>query len=641
MTTLKNMEFQDKPRMSLTAQYDDLCRYGSVLTTGCEKEFIDFVKNQVNLIHKLKKTEEEIQLLKKQNNILEIEKRKHDCQMKHTKILLELEIERRRQIELEKTQLEKKIVLIQKILLNEKNAFDNETKDSIYLLSNPNFKEKKELQTNLITIHDAIGSLLSLSDTDETLAEEKYLDLDAFQEQIQTSVESIDKSNDPVQKKKFEENLASCFNEIESIYQIETDEISEIKCSKSIDNYESTVPKEISEINCFNSPQNNESTIANEISEIKAQINSESTSSLAQLPDLIVESDSGFFKNCWHSFRLHRTNSNISSTPKNRCNSLGRIQRIHSFVSKPVMRVEKCYLCCKTIAFCKQASKCTRCKRTCHPECKEQCPLPCLPITLTQQNSIVSFADSTSTKIPSIIFRCIKEIESRGLKDVGLYRMSGSDREVKDFKEKFLKGKSPNMSKVDIHVICGTMKEFLRSLKEPLISKSIWKMCVDAANQDNENIGLKLLYDAICDLPNSNREILAFLLLHLQRVANSTECMMPHENLAKVFGPTVVGYSTDDPSNSNMLLETGQQCLVMLKLLKIPTDSWQSILTNEKAEISNTSQSPDATQAPEVLESEPIYAFVQKLKCSSPRKLKIISKKGKKIFTSPLCNGDE
>ncbi|GFY57907.1 rac GTPase-activating protein 1 [Trichonephila inaurata madagascariensis] len=504
--TLQNMEFQDKSRISLTAQYDDLCRYGSVLTTGCEKEFIDFVKNQINLIHKLKKTEEEIQILKKQNSILETEKRKHDCQMRHTKILLELEIQKRRQIELEKTQLEKKIVLIQKILPNERNAFDNETKDTIYLLNNPNCKEKKGLQTNLITIHDAIGSLLSLSDADETLADEKYLDFDAFQEQIQDSEESSDESNNPIQKKKIEENLASCFNEIESIYQIETDEISEIKCSKSIDNYESTVLKEINS----NSPKNNESTIANEISEIKSstvQINSESTSSsFAQLPDLIVESGSGFFRNCWHSFRLRRTNSNISSTPKNRCNSLGRIRRIHSFVSKPVIQADKCYLCCKTIAFSKQASKCSKCKITFHPECKEQCPLPCLPTTLSQQNSNVPFNSSTSTKIPSIIFRCINEIESRGLGDVGLYRMSGSDREVKDFKEKLLKGKNLNMSKVDIHVICGTMKEFLRSLKEPLISKSIWKMCVEAANQDNENIGLKLLYDAICDLPNSNRE---------------------------------------------------------------------------------------------------------------------------------------
>ncbi|GFX16738.1 hypothetical protein TNCV_4187131 [Trichonephila clavipes] len=41
--------------------------------------------------------------------------------------------------------------------------------------------------------------------------------------------------------------------------------------------------------------------------------------------------------------------------------------------------------------------------------------------------------------------------------------------------------------------------------------------------------------------------------------------------------------------------------------------------------------------SPEVLGSEPIYASVRKLKFASPRKLKIISKKGKKNFMSPLC----
>ncbi|GFR03437.1 hypothetical protein TNCT_142563, partial [Trichonephila clavata] len=83
--TLNNMEFQDKPRMSLIAQFDDLFRYSRVLTTECEEEFIYFAKNQANLVNKMKKTEEEIQILKEQNDIHETEKRKHDCQMRHMK----------------------------------------------------------------------------------------------------------------------------------------------------------------------------------------------------------------------------------------------------------------------------------------------------------------------------------------------------------------------------------------------------------------------------------------------------------------------------------------------------------------------------------------------------------------------------
>ncbi|GFU16184.1 rac GTPase-activating protein 1 [Nephila pilipes] len=658
-----NMESQNNLQMSLVAQFDDICRYSSVLTIGCEEEFIGFVENEVNLMHKLKKTEEEIQILMERNNVLEIEKRKHDCQMRHTKILLELEVKKRRKIELEKTQLEKKIFLIQKILLNEKSTYDNEIMDAIFLLSNSSFKEKIEFQTNLVTIHDTVGSLLSLSDTDDTVADENNLDIDNFQEQMQVSEESSDELNNPIQKKKKSEgNLASTFNEVQSIFQMQLDEISNIKRSKSPNNNKSTVANEIFEIKCSDSLSYNESIVANEISEatgsiphdsnglnvfnetseMKSSKTQSSSTSLAQLPDLIIESDSGFFKSCWHSFRIHSTGSNFTSTPKCKHNSLGRIQQIHSFVSKPVMRAEKCYFCCKTIVFCKQASKCTNCKMICHPECKEHCPLPCLPISLSQQNSIVTVADYTSLRIPSIMIRCINEIESRGLKDVGLYRMSGTEREVKDLKEKLLKGKNLNLNKVDVHVICGAMKEFLRSLKEPLISRSSWNICVNAANQDDEGISLKLLYDAICDMPDSNKETLAFLLLHLQRVADSTECKMPYENLAKVLGPTVVGYSTDNPSNSVILLETKLQCLVMQKLLKIPSDSWQKILNNRETEVPSISEikSHDETPAVEIFGSEPINASIRKLK-PAPRKLKINPKKGKHFFPSPLCHCDD
>jgi hypothetical protein len=58
-----------------------------------------------------------------------------------------------------------------------------------------------------------------------------------------------------------------------------------------------------------------------------------------------------------------------------------------------------------------------------------------LQVKLEQKNSIDSLF--------------LIQIESRGLSEVGLYRVPGSEREVKDLKEKFLKGKgSPILSKV-------------------------------------------------------------------------------------------------------------------------------------------------------------------------------------------------
>lgn len=54
----------------------------------------------------------------------------------------------------------------------------------------------------------------------------------------------------------------------------------------------------------------------------------------------------------------------------------------------------------------------------------------------------------------------------------GLYRVPGGERLMKELRENFLQGRTPLLlDKVqDIHVVCGLLKDFLRKLKEPLIT---------------------------------------------------------------------------------------------------------------------------------------------------------------------------
>lgn len=46
------------------------------------------------------------------------------------------------------------------------------------------------------------------------------------------------------------------------------------------------------------------------------------------------------------------------------------------------------------------------------------------------------------------------------------------------------------------------------------------------------------------------------------RVSESKECKMPIDSLAKMFGPTIVGYSSDDLDPGSMFSETAQQAKV-------------------------------------------------------------------------------
>ena len=81
-----------------------------------------------------------------------------------------------------------------------------------------------------------------------------------------------------------------------------------------------------------------------------------------------------------------------------------------------------------------------------------------------------------------------------------------------------MRGKGiPSLGHLDIHVICGTLKDFLRSLKEPLITHSLWQYFVSAANHDEPQDCMANLYQAVSELPQPNRDTLAWVIAHLQK----------------------------------------------------------------------------------------------------------------------------
>ena len=64
----------------------------------------------------------------------------------------------------------------------------------------------------------------------------------------------------------------------------------------------------------------------------------------------------------------------------------------------------------------------------------------------------------------------------------------------------------------------------------------------------------------------------------IYRVGDITECKMPLTNLAKVFGPTIVGYSVPDPEPLQMINETKYQAMVRAVPVKIILEGWNKDL---------------------------------------------------------------
>lgn len=253
----------------------------------------------------------------------------------------------------------------------------------------------------------------------------------------------------------------------------------------------------------------------------------------------------------------------------------------HHFIPKTVIKSESCAPCGRRTKFGKVVLRCQDCRLVSHPECRERCPLPCEPSACstplrTNQATLADFAPLTSPMIPALVVYCIKEIERRGLQECGLYRVSGPERQVKELKEKLVRGKTlPPLGKVeDIHVVSGVLKDFLRLLPEPLLTCALCRSFMDAAELPDEDNSRAALYHVVSELPQPNRDTLACVLLHLQRVSQSPQTKMDVMNLSRVFGPTLVGHAVPDPDPMTILQDTSRQPRVVERLLSIPSSYW-------------------------------------------------------------------
>ncbi|XP_021146418.2 rac GTPase-activating protein 1 isoform X1 [Columba livia] len=261
----------------------------------------------------------------------------------------------------------------------------------------------------------------------------------------------------------------------------------------------------------------------------------------------------------------------------------------HQFTSKTVIRPQPCGICSSRIRFGKAAVKCRRCQLLLHPKCREQCPLSCVPRphhhAWPREGVLADFAPTTPPLVPTLVVQCVTEVETRGLTETGLYRVPGTEQLVREWKQRLLRagGALPALSSVtDIHVVCGVLKDFLRGLKEPLVTFSLHPAFLQAADIPDAAACATALRHMVSKLPPANRDTLAFLMLHLLRVSRSPDCKMDILNLSRVFGPTLVGHASANPTPLIIMEDTPRQCKVVAQLLSLPPDFWRGFLGPEQ-----------------------------------------------------------
>ncbi|KAM8974942.1 rac GTPase-activating protein 1 [Pelodytes ibericus] len=556
--------------MNLRNLFEQLMRQVDGLNDGIEPQFIQLAKNFEDFRRKWQKTEHELVKSKEILMKTETERSALEVKLKHARNQVDVEIKRRQRAEAECEKLERQIQLIRELLMCDPSCsiqLSEQQKSALAFLNSKTRLSNDGNGTKRLSTIDESASILSDISFDKT---EDSLDWDSSlvrnvrlkkREKRRSSRHHVE--GPPVPSKRTRS------------FGLAVDQANDSIVAKTT----VTVPNNGGPIEAVST-----------IETVPYYTRSRKT---AQLQPWSSESSL--------MSRQHDDQNEADScrTPH------GSGMRLHDFVSKTVIKPETCVPCGKRIKFGKISLKCRDCRVVSHPECRDRCPLPCIPISGNTpmrigEGMLADFVPQSSPMIPPLVVHCVSEIEQRGLHETGLYRISGCDRTVKDLKEKFLRGKSvPLLSKVDdIHAVCGFLKDFLRNLKEPLLTFRLNKTFMEAADISDDGNSIAAIYQAVDELPMANRDTLAFLMIHLQRVSQSPDCKMDVINLSKVFGPTLVGHAVPDPDPMTILRDTKHQPKVVERLMTLPAEYWNQFMMMENIDPSHIIENTNVFNTP-------------------------------------------
>ncbi|KAK7523395.1 rho-type GTPase-activating protein-like protein 2 [Phyllosticta citriasiana] len=156
---------------------------------------------------------------------------------------------------------------------------------------------------------------------------------------------------------------------------------------------------------------------------------------------------------------------------------------------------------------------------------------------------LVERCEFEKATVPSIVRRCIQEVELRGVDVEGIYRKSGGSGQVNQVRTGFEKDAEYDISDpdLDIHAVTSALKQYFRRLPNPLITFDVYDDILFAGQLQDIEKQIFAMRRAIDNLPNHHRNCLEFLIFHLARVMeHKKENLMTAVNLAVVFAPTVM-----------------------------------------------------------------------------------------------------
>uniref|UniRef100_A0A674D1U6 Rho GTPase activating protein 6 n=1 Tax=Salmo trutta TaxID=8032 RepID=A0A674D1U6_SALTR len=251
-------------------------------------------------------------------------------------------------------------------------------------------------------------------------------------------------------------------------------------------------------------------------------------------------------------------------------------------------------------------------------------------------------------QVPRLVDSCCQHLEKYGLQTVGIFRVGSSKKRVRQLREEFDRGVDVQLDEEhSVHDVAALLKEFLRDMPDPLLTKELYTAFINTMLLDCEEqrSATQLL---VYLLPACNSDTLHRLLQFLSTVANHahdsqdkdgqevTGNKMTSLNLATIFGPNLLHkqkssdkefsvQSSARAEESTAVIAVLQRMIVTFhSLFMVPPDLQNEVL------MSLLETDPDvvdyllrrkASQSPDVLRSEDPFSLSERRSSSDSNKV--------------------